>query len=68
MFQNWEATGSWAENHRKDYIENRYHRPSDNYDPDSFNFEGIAEDATLTFRIGYELANSSYSLRWNTSS
>jgi len=58
----------WAAKQRKDYIENRYHRPSDNYDPDSFNFEGIAEDAALAFTIGYKLANSDYFPEWKSGS
>ncbi|OFY58259.1 MAG: hypothetical protein A2V50_07940 [Bacteroidetes bacterium RBG_19FT_COMBO_42_10] len=58
----------WAAQKRKDYIENVYHRPSDNYDPASFNFEGIAEDAALAFRIGYDLANSGYYPEWKSGS
>ena len=58
----------WAALQSRDYIENRYHRPSDNYDPDTFNFEGIAEDAALAFMIGYEIANSDYYPRWSQAS
>jgi Zn-dependent M28 family amino/carboxypeptidase len=58
----------WAAEQRKDYIENIYHRPSDNYDPERFNFEGIAEDAALAFRIGYDLVNSDFYPEWKTGS
>jgi len=56
----------WAARQKKDYIENRYHRPADNYYPDTFNFEGIVEDAALAFKIGYDLANSNYYPRWRS--
>lgn len=58
----------WATEQRKNYIENIYHRPSDNYVPEKFNFEGISEDAALAFRIGYDLANSDYYPEWKSGS
>ncbi len=58
----------WATQKRKEYIENIYHRPSDNYVPENFNFEGIAEDAALAFRIGYELSDSEYYPAWKSGS
>ena len=58
----------WAAAHVKDYIENRYHRAADNYDPETWNFEGIAEDAALAFTIGYELANSDFFPEWKPGS
>jgi Zn-dependent M28 family amino/carboxypeptidase len=58
----------WAAAQKKDYIENRYHRPADNYYPETYNFEGIAEDAALAFRIGYELVNSDYYPQWRVDS
>ncbi len=58
----------WAAAQKKDYIENRYHRPADNYYPETFNFEGIAEDAALAFSIGYELVNSDFYPMWKTDS
>ena len=58
----------WAAQQYKDYIENKYHRPSDNYYPETFNFEGIAEDAALAFRVGYDLADSDYYPKWRAGS
>jgi Zn-dependent M28 family amino/carboxypeptidase len=58
----------WAADQKKDYIAKRYHRPADNYDPENFNFEGIAEDAALAFRIGYELINSDFYPQWRQGS
>ena len=58
----------WAAEMEKDYIMNRYHRPSDNYEPDKWNFEGIAEDAALAFSVGYRLANTYIYPDWKAGS
>lgn len=58
----------WTAGKRSSYIENRYHRPSDNYYPGEFNFEGIAEDAVLAFIVGYELAMSDFYPEWRSGS
>jgi hypothetical protein len=54
----------WTARMERDYIENRYHRPADNYDPEKWNFEGIAEDAELAFSVGYRLATSDIFPQW----
>jgi len=58
----------WAAAQKKDYIDNHYHRPSDNYYPESYNFDGIAEDAAVAFRIGYDLVFSDYYPKWREDS
>jgi len=58
----------WAAAREKDYIENRYHKPADNYEPDKWDMEGIAEDARLAFNIGYELAFSRKFPVWKSTS
>jgi len=58
----------WAAAQEKDYIENRYHRPSDNYEPDKWDLEGIAEDAKLAFNVGYDLAFSAKYPKWKEGS
>lgn len=58
----------WAAKQEQDYINNRYHRPADNYDPDTWNFEGIREDAQLVFELGYRLANSDTWPQWKEKS
>ena len=58
----------WAAAQVKEYIENRYHRPADNYNPETWNFEGIAEDAALAFTIGYQLSNSDFFPQWKPGS
>jgi Zn-dependent M28 family amino/carboxypeptidase len=58
----------WASEQERDYILNRYHRPSDNYEPEKWNFEGIREDAILAFTIGYELSTSDVFPQWKSGS
>lgn len=58
----------WAASRERDYIINRYHRPADNYNQESWNFKGIREDALLMFDVGYRLSNSEYFPRWKTGS
>jgi Zn-dependent M28 family amino/carboxypeptidase len=58
----------WAAAMEKDYIDNRYHRPADNYDPASWDLSGIAEDAALAFFAGYRIANSDYWPIWKDGS
>jgi len=58
----------WASDQEKDYIKNRYHKPSDNYEPEKWNFEGIAEDAELAFTVGYELSTSDVFPGWKSGS
>jgi len=58
----------WASVMVKDYIDNRYHRTSDNYEPEKWNFEGIREDAQLAFTVGYQLATSDIFPKWNSNS
>lgn len=58
----------WAAAQDADYIKNKYHRPADNYVPEEWNFDGIREDASLMFEVGYLLSNTSWFPRWKPGS
>ncbi|MDX9724856.1 MAG: M28 family peptidase [Bacteroidales bacterium] len=58
----------WAAMMEKDYLENRYHRPADNYDPLTWDLEGVAEDARLAFTIGWRLSMSDSFPAWKPGS
>jgi len=58
----------WAARMEKDYINNRYHRPADNYEQDKWDLSGVAEDARLEFFVGYRLATSDYYPIWKPGS
>ena len=53
----------WGLEQQALYTANHYHKPSDEYRED-MDFSGTAEDATLLFRIGLELANSGQWPKW----
>ncbi|HDR88992.1 MAG TPA: M28 family peptidase [Bacteroidetes bacterium] len=58
----------YAAQQEQDYLQNRYHQPADEYDPETWDFSGIVEDARLMFRVGLELANSDVFPAWKEGS
>ncbi len=66
--ENREHGKEWTAKMEKDYIDNKYHRPADNYEPDIWDMSGIVEDAKLAFFAGYRLANSDYYPEWKPGS
>ncbi|MCD4833649.1 MAG: M28 family peptidase [Bacteroidales bacterium] len=58
----------WALKKEKDWINNNYHKPTDQYDPATWTFTGIVDDAKISFRIGYELSNESIFPKWKEGS
>jgi hypothetical protein len=46
----------------------RYHQPQDNYEANVWDLKGIAQDATLLFKVGFRLANEDYFPQWNEGS
>lgn len=47
-----------------DYNTNRYHQPSDNFDPETMELSGVREDLQLFYEIGLKLANEDYFPKW----
>jgi len=47
----------WTRERVLDFWANTYHTPHDEYDPQTADLAGIADDAKLFFRIGYRLSN-----------
>jgi len=58
----------WTAMMEKDYIDNKYHRPADNYEPGKWDLSGIVEDARLAFYVGYRLCSSDYFPEWKPGS
>ena len=57
----------WGEAQKKDYNDNRYHSPADEYSP-SWDLSGIVEDMQLLFDVGYKLSNESTFPGWKAGS
>jgi len=53
----------WGREQLNHYTDVHYHQPSDEYD-DSWNFDGMIEDALLGLRTGLEIANADDFPRW----
>lgn len=52
----------------QEYLTVKYHQPQDNYEPEMWDMSGLAQDATLLFKVGYRLANESYWPQWSEGS
>lgn len=48
---------------QEDYRRNRYHKPTDAFDP-SWNLEGVQQDLQALYAVGREVANSTTWPRW----
>jgi len=46
------------------YYKNRYHKPSDEYNPKTTELSGIRLDAQLLFDVGLKLSNEDYFPKW----
>jgi Zn-dependent M28 family amino/carboxypeptidase len=53
----------WGEQQYADWIENSYHRPSDEVEED-WNFDGLVEDARLAFQLALVVANADEMPAW----
>ena len=58
----------WTEAQIQRYWSGHYHRPSDEYDRETADLEGIVEDAKLFFKIGHALATGDDFPRWREGS
>jgi len=53
----------WGEERYAEWIDQRYHRPSDEVEED-WNLEGLMEDARVGFELAFEVANSDDMPTW----
>jgi len=53
----------WAAEQERDYLDNRYHKPADNYYPD-MDFDGIEEDARAILEVAYKIVTSDIRPGW----
>lgn len=58
----------WAKAQINKYWATGYHKPGDEYDPNTADLSGNVEDAKLFFQIGYRIANESTYPNWNVNS
>jgi Zn-dependent M28 family amino/carboxypeptidase len=46
----------WALTETENWINENYHKPSDNFEPGKWNFDGMIEDVKVYFEVGYNLS------------
>lgn len=59
---------NYVDSLNKIYLSSQYHRPQDEYNPDSWTFDGMALDGALLMKVGLEVANSDEWPKWKEGS
>lgn len=55
----------WALAESEKWIQEKYHKPLDNYEPELWDFDGMTDDIKVYFEIGHNLSNSEEFPEWN---
>lgn len=55
----------WGREQSNRWNMENYHKPSDNYEPGKWNFEGMIEDVKVYFEIGYDLSMTTAFPEWS---
>jgi len=58
----------WAKKKEQFWLENRYHKPSDEYNPETWDLNGVRDDARLLFEVGFRIANDTIFPSWKEDS
>ncbi len=58
----------WGMAQSEKWIMENYHKPSDNYEPDIWRFDGMIEDVCVYFEVGYNLSNTEIFPDWKPGS
>jgi len=58
----------WGLAETEKWIMENYHKPSDSYNPDIWNFDGMIDDIRIFFEIGYNLSMSEEFSEWRPGS
>jgi Zn-dependent M28 family amino/carboxypeptidase len=62
---NTEHGKKWALEQSEKWTAENYHKPSDNYEPEKWNFEGMIDDIKVYFEIGYDLSMTGDFPKWD---
>lgn len=58
----------WSLAETEKWIMANYHKPTDNYEPDKWKFDGMIEDVKVYFEVGYNLSTTGEFPQWNAGS
>lgn len=56
--ENIEHGREWAIAESEKWISENYHKPSDNFEPDKWDFDGMVDDIKVIFETGYDLSTT----------
>jgi Zn-dependent M28 family amino/carboxypeptidase len=56
----------WALAESEKWIRENYHKPSDNYEPEKWDFEGMIDDIRVYFETGYDLSMTDAFPEWSS--
>lgn len=59
---------AWGLAESERWIMEHYHKPSDNYEPDVWKFDGMIDDIKVFFEVGYDLSMTKEFPNWNPGS
>ncbi|WP_436515730.1 M28 family metallopeptidase [Ekhidna sp. To15] len=59
---------AYVDSLNKVYLSTQYHRPQDEYNPESWTFDGMALDGVLLMEVGLKVANSNDWPKWKEGS
>jgi Zn-dependent M28 family amino/carboxypeptidase len=54
----------WGLAREEKWVMENYHKPSDNYEPDKWDFDGLIDDVKIYFEVGYDLSISKDFPKW----
>ena len=63
-YEHFEKGIDFAKQMNDEYLKNRYHLPSDEFDPQTAELSGIRLDAQLLYEVGLSLSNEDYFPKW----
>jgi len=58
----------WGLRESENWLRENYHKPTDNYEPDKWNFDGMIEDVKVYFEVGYNLSMTKDFPEWKPGS
>ena len=63
-YEHWDKGVEYVADFKKNYTNQNYHQPSDEYDPETWNMETMIQDGQLYLNVGWRMASSREWPKW----
>ena len=63
-YEGFDASIEEIKAYNSDYVTQKYHQPSDEYDPETYKLDGVQADLQLFFEVGLKLSNEANFPKW----